>query len=699
MANLVIVESPTKVKTIKKYLGSNYKVMASMGHIRDLPKSKLGLDTDNGYTPQYITIRGKTELIKELKKEAKSATNVYLATDPDREGEAISWHLATILGLDLNDKIRITFNEITKNSVLEGIKHPRKINMDVVDAQQARRVLDRLVGYGISPILWKHIGKGLSAGRVQSVATKLIVDRENEIKAFVPDEYWKISANLVKLDSGECFTARYHGKNGKKTAVKCEADATALKTALECAEYTVGETASTRKQKTPMPPFTTSTLQQEASRLLNMTSKKTMQIAQALYEGVELPGYGHTGLITYMRTDSLRISEEAISAVRKYIGERFGAEYCPKSARYYKTKNGAQDAHEAIRPTSMEFEPAKIKGSLTNDQYKLYKLIWDRFTASQMAAQISNVVTADISAETNGEKHIFKASGSTVLFPGYTVVYLEFRDKEDENEGVLPKLDEGEKLSLAAINAEQKFTQPPSRYTEAALIKALEENGIGRPSTYAPTISTILQREYVVREGKSFKPTSLGTVTTEYMCDKFKDIVDVEFTAHMENFLDEIGDGKSEWQKVIKNFDDGLRKSIENAKENGQRVVVPGEETDEVCELCGAKMIIKSGRFGKFLACPNYPTCKNTKSIVHKTGAKCPKCGGEIIEKVSKNGTKYYACDKAPACDFISWYAPSGKTCKVCGCAELVKYGFKGKRTYICSNALCSTNNTDGEKK
>ncbi len=700
MADLVIVESPTKVKTIKKYLGNGYKVMASMGHIRDLPKSKLGLDVENGYKPEYINIRGngKTELIRDLKKEAKLADNVYLATDPDREGEAISWHLAMVLGLDLNKKIRVTFNEITKKSVLEGLKHPRQINMDLVDAQQARRVLDRLVGYGISPMLWKHIRKGLSAGRVQSVATKLIVDRENEINSFVAEEYWKIGASLEKLSGKkEGFVARYHGKNGKKTAIKCEKDALELKSTLEAANYTVESVVSSQKQKTPMPPFTTSTMQQEASRLLNMTSKHTMQIAQNLYEGVEIPGQGLTGLITYMRTDSLRIAEEAISAAREYISGKYGAEYCPKTARRYKAKNGAQDAHEAIRPTSMQNSPEAVKGSLSRDQFRLYKLIWDRFVASQMSSQISNVVSVDILAQNGAEKHTLKASGSTVLFKGYTAVYLEYRDK-DEDDGNLPALEEREELKLVKIDAEQKFTQPPSRYTEAALIKALEENGIGRPSTYAPTISTILLREYVERDGKSFKPTSLGTVTTEYMCSKFNDIVDVDFTARMEADLDKIGEGKSQWSSVIKEFDKGLEANIAAAKADNNRVNIPAEESGEVCELCGANMVIKSGKFGKFLACPNYPECKNTKALIHRTGAKCPKCGGEIVEKVSKRGTKYYACEKNPSCDFISWYEPTSKSCEVCGAVILKKRGFKGKVTYICANDKCPTN-VSGDKK
>lgn len=687
MSNLLIVESPAKAKTIKKYLGNNYKVVASMGHIRDLPKSKLGIDVKNDFKPQYIAIRGKASLISDLKKEAKASKKIFLATDPDREGEAISWHLANVLGIDLNDKVRVTFNEITKSAVTEGVTHPRRINMDLVNAQQARRLLDRLVGYGISPILWKKIRKGLSAGRVQSVATKLVVDRENEIEAFKPEEYWIIDADLKKSDKS--FVARYHGCNGRKEGIKKGDRANEIVSAVQNGKWTVSKVVKEQKSKSPAPPFTTSTLQQDASRILNMSSKRTMQIAQQLYEGVDIPGHGLTGLITYMRTDSLRLSDDALNDARAYINNKFGSKYLPKTARRFKTKNGAQDAHEAIRPTSTEFDPETVKNDLNHDQFRLYKLIWDRFIACQMASEIFDTVSVDITVD---KKYLFKANGRSILFKGFAAVYDKPDKNDEEHITNLPALAEGDEVKLEKLLPQQKFTQPPSRYTEASLIKTLEENGIGRPSTYAPTISTILQREYVVREGKLFKPTQLGIVTTEFMCDKFSDIVDTEFTANMEEALDRIEDGTIDWVEVVRKFDDGLeehKKKIEDDPDTG-RIKLPDEETDEVCELCGAKMVIKSGRFGKFLACPNYPQCKNTKSITYPTGTKCPKCGKEILLKFSKNGNKYYGCSGAPDCDFMTWYEPTDQKCPKCGSVMLKKTGFKGRFTLICSNDNCS---------
>ncbi len=692
MSNLLIVESPAKAKTIKKYLGSNFKVVASMGHIRDLPKSKLGIDVENDFKPQYISIRGKSALISDLKKEAKAAKKIYLATDPDREGEAISWHLANLLGIDLNEKVRVTFNEITKSAVIAGVANPRKINMDLVNAQQARRVLDRLVGYGISPILWRKIRKGLSAGRVQSVATKLIVDRENEINAFVPQEYWHIEALLSK-DEIE-FTARYHGTNGKKETVKKGERAAEITEAAKGADWKVTKVTNEKKSKNPAPPFTTSTLQQDASRLLNMSSKRTMQIAQQLYEGIDIPGAGMTGLITYMRTDSLRLSEDAIKEAREYIVQKYGNDYLPKTSRHYKAKNGAQDAHEAIRPTSTKYSPENVRKNLNHDQFRLYKLIWDRYIACQMASEVFDTITVDITA---GGKYLFKANGKRIIFKGYAAVYERPDKPEDDHVTDIPKLENNDLLTLKKISNEQKFTLPPSRYTEASLIKTLEENGIGRPSTYAPTISTILQREYVVKDGKLFKPTQLGTITTEYMCDKFANIVDTEFTANMELALDKIEEGSEDWIKVVRGFNDDLevsKKKIEDDKESG-RIKIPDEETDVVCELCGAKMVIKTGRFGKFLACPNYPNCKNTKAITYPTGAKCPKCGKEILLKFSKNGNKYYGCSEAPKCDFMTWHEPTDKVCDVCGSVLLKKTGFKGKFTLVCSNDSCTGGKND----
>ncbi|MBQ3078126.1 MAG: type I DNA topoisomerase [Clostridia bacterium] len=689
-SNLLIVESPAKAKTIKKYLGSSYKVMASMGHVRDLPKSKLGIDVEKDFEPSYIAIRGKGELIKGLKKEAKSAKKVFLATDPDREGEAISWHLSQLLGLDGSQPIRVTFNEITKQAVQNGVKNPRPLNMDLVDAQQARRIVDRLLGYKISPFLWKKVRKGLSAGRVQSVATRLIVDREEEITAFVPEEYWTIEAQLLTPEE-KLFTARFHGKDEKKMPLPDQETTAAVLADLNRADYRVASVKKSKKKRNPAPPFTTSTLQQEASRKLGFTSKRTMSVAQELYEGVEIQGQGLVGIITYMRTDSLRISEEALHEVRGFIAEHFGDDYCPKKPRFYKSRGGAQDAHETIRPTSMALPPERVKESLPRDHFRLYKLIWDRFVACQMESQVLDVVAVDVAADADDAHYLLKASGHTVVFPGFTAVYEESTDEKEEEEGKLPELKEAQPLTLDGISGDQHFTQPPPRFTEASLIKTLEENGIGRPSTYAPTITTILTREYVVKEGKSFKPTPLGAVTTALMKNHFEDVVNVEFTANMEDSLDKVAGGEMPWPQAIRDFYTSFESELKKAEEElgDTEYRVPDEETDEICEKCGRRMVIKTGRFGKFMACPGYPECKNAKPLIHDTGAKCPKCGGRIVMRVSKNKNKYYVCEHNPAtCQFITWYEPSGELCKLCGSA-LLQYGRYGKKTLICCNDQC----------
>ncbi len=688
MSNLLIVESPAKAKTIKKYLGSGYKVVASMGHVMDLPKSKIGIDVENNFEPSYIPIKGKAELINSLKKEAEGAKKVYLATDPDREGEAISWHLATMLGLNLEDDIRVTFNEITKSAVQQGIKNARKLDMKLVDSQQARRVLDRLVGYKISPFLWRKVRKGLSAGRVQSVATRLIVDKEREIEAFVPKEYWNLDL-VLETEKKATFEAKFHGDSKKKIEVQNEEEARKIEAALKASTFTINTVKKSSKKRNPYAPFITSTLQQDASRKFGYTSRRTMQIAQELYEGVEIEGEGLVGLITYMRTDSLRVSNDAINDVRGYISSKYGEEYLPKSPRMFKSKNAAQDAHEACRPTTMSLDPETIKKSLGRDQLKLYKLIWDRFVASQMESMVMDVVNVDIKAESS-EKYMCKASGYTVKFKGFTAIYDEASDEEKEKSTKLPELKEGELLGLNKLDTTQHFTQPPARYNEASLIKALEENGIGRPSTYAPTISTITAREYVAKLGKAFKPTPLGIVITDVLKGHFTDIVDVEFTANMENSLDKIESGDQEWVKTISNFYDGFDSNLKKAEEElgGVYFKVPDEETAEVCDKCGKNMVIKSGRFGKFLACPGYPECKNTRPISTDTGAPCPKCGGKILQRVSKNKNKFYACENAPKCTFIHWYPPAKDNCELCGSILLQKSRY-GKKSLICSNVDC----------
>ena len=672
MSKLVIVESPTKIKTVKKYLGPDYEVMSSKGHIRDLPKSKLGVDIEHGFQPQYVEMEDKKDLIKELQAAAAGSDMVYLATDPDREGEAISWHLAQLLALDMNQCNRVAFNEITKTGVTAGMAHPHKIDLNLVDAQQARRVLDRIVGYKLSPFLWKKVRRGLSAGRVQSVALKLIVEREKEINAFIPEEYWSIDA-VFGHETGKSFASKFYGgEAGKKMEIHTAEEADAILARLKGAAYTVKTVKKGVRQKQPAPPFTTSTMQQEASRKLGFTGQRTMRAAQQLYEGVEIAGMGTLGLITYMRTDSLRISDEARAAANEYITGRYGKNYLPEKPRVFKTKASAQDAHEAIRPTTPSLSPDQVRDSLTLDQYKLYRLIWERFIASLMAACIQDTISAGILASPSdgGEGYLFKSSGYTVRFDGFTVLYEEGRDEEDEETGgALPPLKEKDVLSAKSMAANQHFTQPPARYTEPTLIKALEEYGIGRPSTYASIISNILNREYIEREKKSFKPTPLGEVVTGLLMEHFATFVDVGFTANMENELDTIAEGKLGWVTVIEQFYDRFEHTLEDAEKamEGVRLKVPDIETDVVCELCGRKMVIKTGRFGKFLACPGFPECKNAKPIVKETPGFCPRCGGKILERKSKNGHKYFGCEKGAACGFMTWDTPTAEKCPECG--------------------------------
>ncbi len=686
--NLVIVESPAKAKTIKKYLGSKYEVAASMGHLRDLPKSQLGIDLENDFEPKYITIRGKGDLISKLKKDAKNSEKIFLATDPDREGEAISWHLAALLGVDAKSKCRITFNEITKTAVKEAISKPRAIDNDLVDAQQARRVLDRIVGYQLSPLLWKKVKKGLSAGRVQSVATRLIVEREREIEEFCEEEYWTIDLKLTNEAGKQPFVAKFYGKD-EKTKIELPDAQTVekIEKELKKADFEVKTVTTGEKRRYPAPPFTTSTLQQEAARKLGFTAKKTMATAQQLYEGVEIKGSGSVGLITYMRTDSLRISNDAVSECRNYIGEAFGKVYVPAKPKFYKTKKNAQDAHEAIRPTSMAFEPEKIKASLKTDQYKLYKLIWNRFVASQMPDAVFDTVQADIQADS----YVLKASGSNVKFDGFMAVYVESKDVIEEKEGKIPHVEEGQKLLLKDVDSKQHFTQPPARYTEASLIKTMEEDGIGRPSTYAPTITTITGRGYVVKEGKALCPTELGTIVTELMEEHFSDIVDVEFTANMEEKLDRIEDGKKQWKSVIKDFYEPFEKTLNTAEEAIGRIEVKDEVSEVQCEKCGRMMVYKQGRFGKFLACPGYPECKNTKTITEEIEAPCPKCGGKVQIRKSRKGVKYYTCENGTDC-LLSWDEPTSLKCPQCGGAIMKKRPFRGKGPvkYVCFNEDCN---------
>ncbi len=686
MSKLVIVESPSKIKTVKKTLGSEYIVMASKGHVRDLPKSKIGIDINNGFKPQYISMPDKKELIKELQMAASEADKVYLATDPDREGEAISWHLANLLALNPEDLNRVAFNEITDSGIKAGMANPRKLDMNLVNAQQARRVLDRIVGYNLSPFLWKKVKSGLSAGRVQTVALKLIVDREKEITSFVPVEYWSIDAKLSA--SRKVFSASFYGDaKGNKIEIENEAQANNILSQLENADYIVSNVKKGIRNKQPAAPFITATLQQEASRKLNFTGQKTMRIAQSLYEGVEIDEIGSTGLITYMRTDSLRISDEAHSAGSKFILGKYGEKYLPKTKRVYKSSSNVQDAHEAIRPTNVNLTPDSIKANLTPDQYKIYKLIWERFVASLMANCVQNTVNVDITA---GD-YMFKASGYSVKFDGFTVLYEEGKDTKDTDTSALPEMTEGELLKLKSITPTQHFTQPPARYTEPTLIQVLKDNGIGRPSTYAPIISVIQQREYIEKEKKSFKPTSLGITVSDLLTSHFKKIVDTKFTAGMENNLDKVSTGELVWNNIIADFYDDFETSLKKAETDltGKRIKVPDVETDVVCEKCGRKMIVKSGRFGKFLACPGYPECKNTKPVPEdEVKVPCPKCGSKLIKRVSKkSGKKFYGCSNYPTCDFASPNVPTGEICKECG--GFILSGLRGRK--YCMNSECPT--------
>jgi len=684
-SNLVIVESPAKARTIEKYLGSDFKVAASIGHLRDLPKSKLGVDIENGFIPEYRPIKGREETIKQLLREAQNSEKVYLATDPDREGEAISWHLKELLNLSDEKALRVTFNEITKKVVTESIKHPRPIDLNLVHAQQARRILDRIVGYKISPLLWRKIKRGLSAGRVQSVATRMVVDREEEIRSFQPEEYWTLTAELMA--EGSVFSARFHGKGEQKQELKSEDEVNDVINAVKSESFVIQNVKRVEKSKSPAPPFITSTLQQEASRKLGMTPKRTMTIAQQLYEGVDIAGEGAVGLITYMRTDSLRISEEAMGAARDFIKSHYGDRYCPPQPRKFKAKGNAQDAHEAIRPTNIGLTPDSVKKDLTPEQYKLYRLIWSRFIASQMA----NAVYDSVSIDAVSAGYVFKATYSSIKFDGFTTVYEEGHDDEkEEKESPLPELVEGQTVELKDMLKEQKFTQPPPRYTEATLIRAMEEKGIGRPSTYAPILSTIISREYVVREGKTLKPTPLGEIVTKLMKEKFADIVDLKFTARMEDSLDLIEEGKIGWQSVLSEFYEGFKETIDKAEKSleGERIKVPDEVSSEICEKCGRNMVIKTGRFGRFLACPGYPECNNTKPLVVEMPGRCPKCGSRILKRNSKKGYAYYACEKGQECGFMTWDVPTKEVCPECGKTMFKKSG-RGFKKPFCINESC----------
>ena len=685
-SNLVIVESPSKAKTIGKYLGPGYTVKASMGHLRDLPKSTMGVDLEHDFTPKYLPVAGKEDLIKELKKAAAAADTVYLATDPDREGEAISWHLKELLELPDEKAHRVTFNEITQKVVKESIAHPREIDYDLVDAQQARRILDRIVGYQLSPLLWKKVRRGLSAGRVQSVATRLVVDRENEIRAFVPKEYWSLDVTLDRIGKPGSFVAHYHGED-KKRELENEAQVQAVSDDITGKTFTVTNVKKAEKKRSAAPPFTTSTLQQEASRKLNMTPKRTMAIAQQLYEGVDVEGEGTLGLITYMRTDSLRLSDEAMAAAADFIQHRYGRDYYYGKFHVFKTKSGAQDAHEAIRPTHVELDPERIQSSLTREQYKLYKLIWSRFLASQMA----NAVYDTVSIDTECAGHVFRSSHQSMKFAGFIAVYEEGRDDEAEAVGSpLPDRQVGDQANATKIEKEQHFTQPPARYTEATLVKAMEEKGVGRPSTYASIVSTIQDREYVVKADKRLAPTPLGEVVNQLMMERFVDIIDVEFTAGMENQLDAVEEGTRNWKDVLSQFYTGFHQEMLDAEAalEGVRLKVPEEETDEVCELCGRKMVVKVGRFGKFLACPGWPECKNTKPIVERMPGRCPKCGSGILKRKSKRGFAYYACEKGAECGFMSWDVPTELDCPECGNTLFKKSG-RGRMKPFCINEAC----------
>ena len=684
--NLVIVESPSKAKTIGKYLGSEYTVKASMGHLRDLPKSTMGVDLKNNFEPEYVPVAGKEDVIKDLKKAADNADMVYLATDPDREGEAISWHLKELLNLPDEKSKRVTFNEITQRVVQESIANPRAIDYDLVDAQQARRVLDRIVGYQLSPLLWKKVRRGLSAGRVQSVATRLVVDRENEIRAFVPKEYWSLDVTLNRLEKPGSFMAHYHGET-KKRELENEVQVDSVIGDITGKEFVVTQVKRAEKKRSAAPPFTTSTLQQEASRKLNMTPKRTMAVAQQLYEGVDVEGEGTLGLITYMRTDSLRLSDEAMADAAAFIQSRYGQNYYYGKFHVFKTKSGAQDAHEAIRPTHVELDPERIQHSLTKEQYRLYKLIWSRFLASQMA----NAVFDTVSIDTECAGHIFRSSHQSMKFAGFIAVYEEGRDEEGESVGSpLPDLTEGDRAIAIKMEKEQHFTQPPARYTEATLVKAMEEKGVGRPSTYASIVSTIQDREYVNKADKRLTPTALGEVVTGLMLERFNDIIDVEFTANMERRLDAVGEGKQEWKVLMAEFYKEFHREMVDAEHalEGVRLKVPDEVSNEICEVCGKNMVVKIGRFGKFLACPGWPECTNTKPIVERMPGRCPKCGSGILKRKSKRGFAYYSCERGNDCGFMTWDVPTAQDCGTCG-QTLFKKSGRGRMKPFCINEDC----------
>lgn len=688
--SLVIVESPAKAKTIGKFLGSRFLVKASMGHIRDLPKSQFGVDIENNFAAKYINIRGKGDLIKQLRSEANKANKVYLATDLDREGEAISWHLAELLKLDKTSPCRIEFNEITKEAIKESIKKPRPIDLDKVNAQQTRRILDRLVGYKLSPLLWKKVKKGLSAGRVQSVAVRLICAREDEIAKFQPEEYWSITACLQA--KGKSFSAKLQQKNGKKLEIKNKTETEEILADLKDAQYVVQKLKKSERKRNPAPPFTTSTLQQEASRKLGYTAKKTMRIAQQLYEGLEVGDEGSVGLITYMRTDSTRISAQAQEDARNFIENKYGKNYLPSSPRQYKAKEQAQDAHEAVRPTGVLREPIKIKDYLSRDQYRLYKLIWERFLASQMAPALLETLTVDIKAK----EYIFRATGSIVLFDGFTVLYVEGEDDvEKQEDGLLPKLTEGQILQLIRLEDKQHFTQPPPRYTEATLVKALEEKRIGRPSTYAPIIDTIQERGYVILEEKRFHSTQLGQIVNYLLVKHFPGIMNIEFTAQMEDYLDKIAEGKLSWQNVLEEFYHPFAKTLDKAETEMEQIEVKDEVTDQLCEFCGRNMVIKQGRYGKFLACPGFPDCRNTKAILKEVGVPCPLCEKPLVERKTKKGRKFYGCSDYPQCSFITWDLPTKEKCPQCGAVLLLAQGKRGKTDrHYCSQKDCGYSKT-----
>ena len=685
---LIIVESPAKAKTIGRYLGKGYKVEASQGHVCDLPKSQLGVDPEKDFEMKYITIRGRGDILSRIRKEARNASQVYFATDPDREGEAISWHLYHVLGVDEDKPCRIEFNEVTKKAVQNAIKHPRKLDMGRIDAQQARRALDRLVGYKISPLLWAKVKKGLSAGRVQSVATRMVVDRENEINSFIPEEYWEIAADCGTGagNKKQKFRCRLATVDGKKAVVSNQKEADEVCDLIKNDAFTVTEVKSKERRRMPAPPFTTSSMQQEAGRKLSFTTARTMQIVQQLYEGVEIEGEGIQGLVTYIRTDSVRISDEAMDAVRAYIPERFGAEFLPKEKNEYKGRKNAQDAHEAIRPTNIERTPDSVKSSLSREQYMLYRLIWNRFVASQMSAAVYQTLTADVTGQRVG----LRFYGEHKSFAGFTTLYEESSDENvDSVEMNLPALKEGQEVSIDRIDSDQHFTQPPSRYTEASLVRTLEENGIGRPSTYAPTISTIISRGYVSREKKRLFPTELGIMVTEMMNNYFSEIVDTEFTASMENRLDAVEEGKEDWKQILREFYPEFEKTLKVAEEEIEKIDIRDEVSDVPCDQCGALMVYKMGKYGKFLACPNFPQCRNTKPLLTYIDAPCPKCGKRLLEKVSRKNRRFYGCEGYPDCDFVSWDKPVTEKCPTCGSYMVEKRTARGETVLLCANENC----------